>query len=195
MSDEEYVLKAQSGDDSACEYILNKYKPMVRSVSRTYFLLGGDRDDIVQEGMIGLYKAVCAYDPHDEAGFQTYAGICVRRQIYSAIKAASRHKHMPLNDYISLNSSDESSVDGSAEGRDFFAAQLMNPEDIVINREQIDILHGEIDGKLSKFEKAVLAQYMSGRTYDEIAAKLGKNTKAIDNALQRIKRKLKEAEA
>lgn len=195
MSDEEYVLKAQSGDDSACEYILNKYKPMVRSVSRTYFLLGGDRDDIVQEGMIGLYKAVCAYDPHDDAGFQTYAGICVRRQIYSAIKAAARNKHMPLNDYISLNSSDESSVDGNAESREHFDVRLMNPEDIVIYREQIDILQGEIDGRLSKFEKAVLRQYMSGRTYDEIAVKLGKNTKAIDNALQRIKRKLKEAEA
>ena len=188
MCDEEYVLRAKNGDDGACEYILNKYKPMVRSVSRAYFLLGGDREDIVQEGMIGLYRAVCSYLPaasEDEAAeFATYANICVRRQILTAIKAAARQKHMPLNDYVSLNS-EENTSSLEAEG-------LMNPEEIVIHREALDILHGKIEGRLSRFEKQVLEQYLKGCKYEEIGAVLGKESKSIDNALQRIKKKLKE---
>lgn len=191
MCDEEYVLRAKNGDDGACEYILNKYKPMVRSVSRAYFLLGGDREDIVQEGMIGLYRAVCSYSPavsEDEmAGFATYANICVRRQILSAIKAAARQKHMPLNDYVSLNSEENTS---SLE-----AAGLLNPEEIVIHREALDILHDKIEGRLSKFEKQVLEQYLKGCKYEEIGAVLGKESKSIDNALQRIKKKLKEVKS
>ena len=116
MRDEEYVLKARNGDEGACESLLNKYKTMVRSISRAYFLLGGDQEDVVQEGMIGLYRAVCTYHPEtaadsrqESASFETYANICVRRQIYSAIKAAARQKHMPLNDYISLNSGTDAS--------------------------------------------------------------------------------------
>lgn len=198
MCDEEYVLKAKNGDENACEYILNKYKPMVRSVSRAYFLLGGDREDVVQEGMIGLYRAVCSYEPAENsaespegsAGFATYANICVRRQIFSAIKAAARQKHMPLNDYVSLNSEENSS---SIEGcRQDSLYRQMNPEEIVINREARDILRGKINGQLSKFEKDVLEQYLRGCKYEEIGAVLGKESKSIDNALQRIKKKLKE---
>lgn len=194
MCDEEYVLKAKNGDDTACEYILNKYKPMVRSISRAYFLLGGDREDIVQEGMIGLYHAVCSYTPPDEtgptqenAGFATYANICIRRQIYSAIKAAARQKHMPLNNYVSLNSEEDASA--------LDIAGLLNPEEIVISREARDILRGKINGKLSAFEKEVLEQYLKGCRYEEIGALLGKESKAVDNALQRIRKKLKEAGA
>ncbi len=199
MRDEEYVLKAKNGDDSACEYILNKYKPMVRSISRAYFLLGGDREDVVQEGMIGLYRAICNYDLADgknageeNAGFATYANICIRRQIYSAIKAAARQKHMPLNDYVSLNS-EENTSSIEAAGRQEPLAGSMNPEDIVINREARDILRGKINGKLSRFEKEVLEQYLKGCKYEEIGAMFGKESKSIDNALQRIKKKLKEA--
>ena len=201
MRDEEYVLRARNGDDAACEYILNKYKPMVRSISRAYFLLGGDREDVVQEGMIGLYRAVCTYHSPSEtdsaqegAGFETYANICVRRQIYSAIKAAARQKHMPLNDYISLNSGADASSIEAAGSQEPLTGQ-MNPEEIIINREARDILREKINGKLSKFEKNVLEQYLKGGTYEEIGMLLGKESKSIDNALQRIKKKLKEVGA
>jgi len=201
MCDEEYVLKAKKGDDTACEYILIKYKPMVRSISRAYFLLGGDREDIVQEGMIGLYRAICSYEPQegescgqDNAGFATYANICIRRQIYSAIKAAARQKHMPLNDYISLNS-EENTSSIEAAGRQEPLCGWMNPEEIVINREARDILREKIQGKLSKFEKEVLEYYLKGCRYEEIGALLGKESKSVDNALQRIRKKLKEAGA
>lgn len=193
MNDEEYVLKAKNGDENACAYILNKYKPMVRSISRTYFLLGGDREDIVQEGMIGLYKAVCNYEPAGDgtAGFSTYANICVKRQIYSAIKAAARQKHMPLNDYISLNNEANASSIEAAGQREWMAA-LMNPEDIVISQEAYQMLLCKIGGRLSKFEREVLEQYLNGRKYEEIGTILGKESKSVDNALYRIKKKLKE---
>ena len=201
MRDEEYVLEAKNGNDIACEYILNKYKPMVRSISRAYFLLGGDREDIVQEGMIGLYRAICSYELPDgevsgqeNAGFATYANICIRRQIYSAIKAASRQKHMPLNDYVSLNSEENTSTIEAAGGPELLAG-LMNPEEIIINREATEILRRKIEGKLSKFEKEVLKQYLNGCKYEEIGAMLGKESKSIDNALQRIRKKLKEVGA
>ena len=174
---------------------------MVRSISRAYFLLGGDREDVVQEGMIGLYRAVCTYHSPSEtdsaqegAGFETYANICVRRQIYSAIKAAARQKHMPLNDYISLNSGADASSIEAAGSQEPLTGQ-MNPEEIIINREARDILREKINGKLSKFEKNVLEQYLKGGTYEEIGMLLGKESKSIDNALQRIKKKLKEAGA
>ena len=149
-SDEQYVLQAKKGDDNACEYILEKYKSMVRSVSRAYFLLGGDREDIVQEGMIGLYRAVCSFSAEESANFSTYANICIRRQICSAIRVAARQKHMPLNDYISLDSSEnEESIE--AEGLQHLISELMNPEDIVINRERHENVYKAIEGKLSKF--------------------------------------------
>lgn len=183
-SDVEYVFKAQSGDDSACEYILEKYKPVVRCVSRTYFLLGGDSEDIVQEGMIGLYRAICSFSAEETASFATYANICIRRQICTAIKAAARQKHMPLNDYISLD---------NEESEYSIAAEFMNPENIIINQERHDNLYKAIEGKLSKFEKAVVKEYLHGKTYEEIGAMFGKERKSIDNALQRIRKKLKEA--
>ena len=180
-SDEDYVSQAQKGDESACEYILNKYKPMVRSVSRTYFLLGGDSDDIVQEGMIGLYRAVCSFSANEGASFTTYAGVCVRRQICTAIKTAARKKHQPLNDYVSL--------DSHKNGTELFS----DPESIIENNEWRENLYKEIEEKLSKFEKNVLKEYLRGGTYEEIGAIFGKETKSIDNAIQRIRKKLKGA--
>ena len=130
-SDEEYVLQAQKGNDVACEYILNKYKSIVRSASRTYFLLGGDSDDIVQEGMIGLYKAICNYSAGEGVDFSAYAIICIKRQIYTAIKTAARKKHQPLNDYVSLDNREELSDD--------------NPVSIIENREWRENLYKEIE--------------------------------------------------
>lgn len=178
-SDEEHVLQAQKGNDVACEYILNKYKSIVRSASRTYFLLGGDSDDIVQEGMIGLYKAICNYSAGEGVDFSAYAIICIKRQIYTAIKTAARKKHQPLNDYVSLDNREELSDD--------------NPVSIIENREWRENLYKEIEEKLSKFEKIVLSEYLKGGTYEEIGVTLGKESKSIDNAIQRIRRKLKGA--
>ncbi|MBO5147887.1 MAG: sigma-70 family RNA polymerase sigma factor [Clostridia bacterium] len=181
-TDEEIVLQAQKNDESACEYILNKYKPMVRSVSRTYFLLGGDSDDIVQEGMIGLYRAVCSFSTEEGASFSTYANVCVRRQICTAIKAAARKKHSPLNDYISLDYHDNGEL-----------SVMFDPETIIENRERREHIYKEIEEKLSRFEKNVLSEYLKGGTYEEIGAIFGKESKSIDNAIQRIRRKLKGA--
>lgn len=180
-SDEDHVSQAQKGDEAACEYILNKYKPMVRSVSRTYFLLGGDSDDIVQEGMIGLYRAVCSYRQTENAAFSTYANICVRRQICSAIKAAARKKHQPLNDYISLDYHENGTP------------VLPDPESIIESRERSENLYRAIEEKLSKFEREVLREYLKGGTYEEIGVIFNKEVKSIDNAIQRIRKKLKGA--
>lgn len=178
-SDEEYVSQAQKGNENACEHILNKYKPMVRSASRAYFLLGGDSDDIVQEGMIGLYRAVCSYSAKEGTSFSVYASICIKRQIYTAIKNAARKKHQPLNDYVSIDNREELLDD--------------NPISIIENREWRENLYKEIEERLSKFEKCVLDEYLKGGTYEEIGLLLGKEEKSIDNAIQRIRRKLKGA--
>ncbi len=188
-SDEDFVIKAQSNDNEACEQILEKYKPMVLCISRAYFLLGGDKDDLVQEGMIGLYKAIISYSTEKAATFSTYANVCIRRQLCTAIKNASRKKHMPLNDYVSLSSF---SGDENDDFSGFITMNLMNPEEIVISKERIEALYGSIDQKLSKLEKDVLFEFLKGRPYDKIAAKIGKESKAVDNALQRIRKKLKE---
>lgn len=188
-SDESLVIKAQGNDNEACEEILEKYKPMVLGISRAYFLFGGDKEDLMQEGMIGLYKAVISYSPEKDATFSTYANICIRRHLYTAIKNASRKKHMPLNDYVSFSTF----LDGTSDDLSGLVKfDAMNPEDIIINQERIEALYGSIDKKLSKLEKAVLSEYLKGSPYDRIASKIGKESKAVDNALQRIRKKLKE---
>ncbi len=186
---DELVIQAQKNDDEACELILEKFKPMVLAISRAYFLLGGDKEDLVQEGMIGLYKAIITYSSKKEATFSTYANICIRRQLCTAINNASRKKHMPLNDYVSLSGFlEENSNDFSG----FITLDSMDPEEILINKERIDTLYGSINSKLSKLEKEVLFEFLKGSPYEKIAAKIGKETKAVDNALQRIRKKLKE---
>ena len=190
MTDEQVVRLAQGTDSQALEYLLNKYKNFVRTKARSYFLIGADHEDIVQEGMIGLYKAIRDYRAEKLSSFHAFAELCITRQIITAIKTATRQKHIPLNSYISLNKpiydeeSDRTLMDVMAEeGRS-------NPEDMIIDREDLTQIEGRIGQMLSDLEKEVLVRYMEGKSYVEIADEMGRHVKSIDNALQRIKRKL-----
>ena len=190
MADEEIVLLAQDADGEALEYLLNKYKNFVRTKARSYFLIGADHEDIVQEGMIGLYKAIRDYRTDKQTSFRGFAELCITRQIITAIKTATRQKHIPLNSYISLNrpmyeeDSDRTLLDVIIEDAP------SNPEDMLIDREDLMIIEGRIGEMLSDMEKQVLVRYMEGKSYQEISGELGRHVKSIDNALQRIKRKL-----
>ncbi len=189
MTDEDIVLLAQNGDGQALAYLLNKYKNFVRSKARSYFLIGADHEDIVQEGMIGLYKSIRDFKPERLASFKAFAELCVKRQIITAIKTATRQKHFPLNSYVSLNKplydeeSDRTLLD-VIEGR------VTNPEDLYISQEDLKNIQSQIDELLSDLEQKVLAAFLDGKSYQEIAEHLGRHAKSIDNALQRIKRKL-----
>jgi len=189
FSDEEAVLKADE-DPDALEYILHKYKNFVRSKARSYFLIGADREDIVQEGMIGLYKAVRDYDAEKKASFRAFAELCITRQIITAIKTATRQKHKPLNSYVSLNKpvydeeSERTLVDLIA------ATKITNPEDIIIDKEDYANIEEEITKMLSELEKQVLGYYLQGKSYQQIARIMGRHEKSIDNALQRAKGKI-----
>ena len=188
-SDEEVVVLAQAGDGQALAYLLNKYKNFVRSKARSYFLIGADHEDIVQEGMIGLYKAIRDFQPSKLSTFRSFAELCVKRQIITAIKAATRQKHVPLNSYVSLNKplydeeSDRTLLD-VIEGR------VTNPEDLYISQEDLARIQTQISEVLSDLERQVLDAFMDGKSYQEIAELLGRHVKSIDNALQRVKRKL-----
>ena len=192
MTDEEIALLAQQGDADASEYLLNKYKNFVRSKARSYFLVGADHEDIVQEGMIGLFKAFRDFRPDKLASFHAFAEICVTRQIITAIKTATRQKHIPLNSYVSLNKpiyeeeSDRTLLDVIIEGR------ATNPEELIIGQEDLSSIHAKIDEVLSGLEQEVLRAYLDGKSYQEIADNLGRHVKSIDNALQRVKRKLEK---
>ena len=189
MTDEDVVVLAQNGDGQALAYLLNKYKNFVRSKARSYFLIGADHEDIVQEGMIGLYKAIRDFQPSRLASFRSFAELCVKRQIITAIKAATRQKHVPLNSYVSLNKplfdeeSDRTLLD-VIEGR------VTNPEDLYISQEDLSRIQTQISEVLSDLERQVLDAFMDGKSYQEIAELLGRHVKSIDNALQRVKRKL-----
>ena len=190
MTDEQIVLRAQDADGAALEYLLNKYKNFVRTKARSYFLIGADHEDIVQEGMIGLYKAILDYRAERLSSFRAFAELCVTRQIITAIKTATRQKHIPLNSYISLNrpiyeeDSDRTLLDVITE------ESRSNPEDMIIDREDLTQIEGRIGQMLSDLEKEVLVRYMDGKSYVEIAGEMHRHVKSIDNALQRIKRKL-----
>ena len=190
MADEEIVALAQQSDGAALEYLLNKYKNFVRSKARSYFLIGADHEDIVQEGMIGLYKAIRDFRPDRLASFRAFAELCITRQIITAIKTATRQKHIPLNSYVSLNKpiydeeSDRTLMDVITEDA------LSNPESMFIDREDLDAIQGRIGEMLSDLEKQVLELYMDGKSYQEISEEMGRHVKSIDNALQRVKRKL-----
>ena len=190
MTDEEIALLAQQGDADASEYLLNKYKNFVRSKARSYFLVGADHEDIVQEGMIGLFKAFRDFRPDKLASFHAFAEICVTRQIITAIKTATRQKHVPLNSYVSLNRPiyDE---DSERTLLDVITEETpSNPEEMLIDREDYYHIEGRIGEMLSPLEKEVLEKYMDGKSYVEIAQDMNRHVKSIDNALQRIKRKL-----
>lgn len=190
LLDEDLVLLAQKGDVVALDTIIARYKAFVCMKVKDYFIAGADRDDIIQEGMIGLYKAVCDYRDDKYSSFKTFAGICIVRHIITAIKSATRQKHMPLNSYISLNrqmydgDTDETLMDVMAE------KYPQNPETIMIDKEDIDGIETKISKVLSSLELQVLVYYLEGRTYHEISVLIKKDVKSVDNAVQRIKKKL-----
>ncbi len=192
LADEEIVTMAQEADGNALEYLLNKYKNFVRSKARSYFLIGADHEDIVQEGMIGLYKAIRDFKHDKLSSFRAFAELCITRQIITAIKTATRQKHIPLNSYVSLNKplydeeSDRTLLDVIIEGR------ATNPEELLISQEDLMSIRDKIDEVLSSLEQEVLAAYLDGESYQEIAENLGRHVKSIDNALQRVKRKLEK---
>ncbi|MFU0799808.1 MAG: RNA polymerase sporulation sigma factor SigH [Xylanivirga thermophila] len=190
MLDEEVVEDARNGDMDALEYLMDKYKSFVRSKARCYFLVGADREDIVQEGMIGLYKAIRDFRSDKLSSFRAFAELCITRQIITAIKTATRQKHIPLNSYVSLNKpiydveSDRTLMDIISE------ATVSDPEELVISQEEFHHIESKIGEILSDLEWEVLTAYLQGKSYQEIADELGRHVKSIDNALQRVKRKL-----
>jgi RNA polymerase sporulation-specific sigma factor len=192
MSDEEVVDLARGADALALDYILAKYKNFVRAKARSYFLIGADREDIIQEGTIGLYKAVRDYNQDKQSPFKAFAELCITRQIINAIKTATRQKHIPLNSYVSLNKplydeeSERTLIDVISGGKG------SNPEELYIGQEDYSSIENKIGEMLSGFEREVLMSYLRGKTYQEIAEDLGRHVKSIDNALQRAKRKLEK---
>jgi RNA polymerase sporulation-specific sigma factor len=190
--DEELVLYAHEGDIAALEHLINKYKNFVRAKARSYFLIGADREDIVQEGMIGLYKAIRDFRNDKLSSFRAFAELCITRQIITAIKTATRQKHIPLNSYVSLNKpiydeeSDRTLLDILT------AAKITDPEELIISREELLSIESKIGEILSGLELEVLMSYLQGKSYQEIACDLDRHVKSIDNALQRVKRKLEK---
>jgi RNA polymerase sporulation-specific sigma factor len=190
MMDEELIDSARDGNESALEYLLKKYRSFVRAKARTYFLIGADREDIIQEGMIGLYKAIRDFNEDKLSSFRAFAELCITRQIITAIKTATRQKHIPLNSYVSLNKpifdeeSDRTLMDVITE------VSVTDPEQLIISREELSMIECKISEVLSGLEWKVLSLYLEGKSYQEIAAELKREVKSIDNALQRVKRKL-----
>lgn len=183
-TDEELIEMMRQGDKDVVEYLIDKYKSMVRQKARVLYLVGGDQDDLIQEGMIGLFKAVRDYRNDRDASFYTFAQLCVDRQIYHAIQSSNRQKHQPLNTYVSL-----SSEEWETEVCDMFQ---QSPENIVIAQENAVTMENRIRHQLSDFENQVLELYLDGKNYLQIAERLEKTPKSIDNALQRIRSKVKE---
>ena len=190
MTDNELVDLAKSGDAAALEAVLLRYKPLVHKKSQPYYLAGGDDDDVVQEGLIGLYKAVMEFDKTKFPLFKVFAGVCIERRIISAVKKASRRKHSPLNSYISLSSGAFDNDSGADVESILDGGEANDPESIMLERERVLALEGIISGALKKKKKSVLLGYLSGRSYKEIGESLGRDAKAVDNAIQRIKKKL-----
>jgi len=191
MTDEEIVADAKDNDNTiALEYLINKYRNFVRAKARSYFLIGAEREDIIQEGMIGLYKAIRDFRNDKLSSFRAFAELCVTRQIITAIKTATRQKHIPLNSYVSLNKpiydedSDRTLLDVLS------GSKISDPEELVISREEFIDIEGKMCEILSDLEWKVLMSYLDGKSYQEIAVELGRHVKSIDNALQRVKRKL-----
>lgn len=190
--DEEVVLEAKKGNIRAQEYLISKYENFVKSKAKSYFLIGADKEDIYQEGMIGLYKAIRDFKADKLTSFRAFAELCVTRQIITAIKTATRQKHIPLNTYVSLNKpiyeeeSERTLLDVLS------GIKISDPEELVINKEHMDDIENAIAKVLSDLELEVLMSYLDGKSYQEIACDLDRHSKSIDNALQRVKRKLEK---
>lgn len=188
FSDEELIEKLRQGEDDITDYILEKYKPLVRKKTNAMYLIGGETEDLIQEGMIGLFKAIRDYKPNKDASFYHFAELCINRQLYSALEASNRKKHQPLNSYISLS---------EQEHPDAVAAELLvdkesGPEQMVIEQEVWEEYKKRLAQKLSRMENQVLQYYLDGNHYIQIAEMMGKSPKSIDNALQRIRQKIRQ---
>lgn len=193
LEDDQLLELIHKKNDYALDFLMNKYKLLVEKKSRSYFLMGGSKDDIVQEGMIGLFKAIRDYRSDKEASFYSFADLCVTRQMITAVKASTRQKHRPLNSYVSLNKPSYQDDDDRPELIDSVASgRVSNPETIFIGHENLHIIENELIDKLSKMEKEVLQLYIDGTGYVEVAELLDRPVKSIDNALQRIKKKVEK---
>lgn len=192
-SDEELIDRLRGGEARITDYIMDKYKNLVRSKAKSMYILGGDNEDLIQEGMIGLFKAIRDYDAGRDASFYTFADLCISRQMYTAVQASRRQKHWPLNTYVSLYGSGRSRGDHEEWelAESLSPDQDQNPETLFIDRERVEYLEGQIDRELSGFEKQVLDLYLTGMSYSQIAKVLGREEKSTDNALQRLKGKIK----
>ena len=183
LTDEELVERIRAGETSCMDILIERYKRQVRNQARTLYLIGGDSDDLIQEGMLGLFKAIRDYRPEKEVSFEAFAKLCISRQLYSAVQAAGRQKHVPLNTYVELSDQLDAQDDGP---------QGKSPEELLIDRENMEKLKEEIWQLLSPMEKKILRSYLDGESYTETASRLKKSPKSVDNALQRIRRKLKK---
>jgi len=191
-ADEELIVRLRDGEKQITDYIMEKYKNLVRSKAGSMYILGADRDDLIQEGMIGLFKAIRDYDSGRDASFFTFAELCISRQMYSAVQAAGRMKHIPLNTYISLYGNGTEHGEEEDGILSILADHGLNPEDFVIDRENVELLEKKMEQELSGFEKQVLDLYITGMSYSQIAKVLGRDEKSTDNALQRVKGKIKK---
>lgn len=192
--DEELILRIRDGEEKITDYIMEKYKNLVRSKAGSMYILGADREDLIQEGMIGLFKAIRDYDIGRDASFATFADLCVARQMYTAVQAAGRKKHAPLNSYVSLYAGNGS--DKTEEEKELLDSLVsrdeQNPEELLIDRENVERIEKAIESELSSFERQVLDLYLTGMKYTEIARVLGKDDKSTDNALQRCRSKIRK---
>lgn len=198
IPDEELILRLRDGESNVTDFIMDKYKNLVRSKAKTMYILGADTEDLIQEGMIGLFKAIRDYDSGRDASFFTFADLCVSRQMYTAVQASRREKHAPLNFYVSLYSTGNLSGAEREEGEELQLVNAiashtdLNPENMMIDKENVENLEKMLEKELSAFEKEVLDLYMIGMSYSQIAKVLGRDEKSTDNALQRIKMKIKK---
>jgi len=192
IPDEELIDRLRGGEEAIMDYICDKYKNLVRSKAKSMYIIGGDSEDLIQEGMIGLFKAVRDYDSGRDASFYTFADLCISRQMYTAVQAAKRLKHSPLNTYVSLYGSLEDGREDNILLEAIADTAGINPEEMVLDKERVDYLEQVIEAELSSFEKQVLELYMTGMSYTQIAKVLGRDVKSTDNALQRLKGKIKK---
>lgn len=196
LTDEELIDRQRSGERQIMDYIMDKYKHLVRKKAKSMYILGADNDDLIQEGMIGLFKAVRDFDPGRDASFYTFADLCISRQMYNAVQASRREKHTPLNTYVSLYA-DMAEAGGDGNRTELVnviaSAVETNPEQLMIDRENVADIEAIIEKELSGFEKQVLDLYMTGMSYSQIARVLSRDAKSTDNALQRLKAKLRRA--
>ncbi len=194
MTDEELIQTIQSGNKNALEYLISRYKDLVNMKVSKYYMIGAEREDIVQEGLIGLFKAIKSYQKNKQNSFKTFANMCIERQLITAIKSSNRQKHLPLNSYLSLNTNAyEENNEGGNSGADLMeilnANLIEDPLDTITQKEYYQLIENAIDKSLSDFEKKVLNRYMQGETYIQIAQNLDAPVKSIDNAIQRIRKK------